>query len=150
MKFGKTFVYQMLCVAALHAQDAELVADKILSNDDKDISSSVVKGNEVVRKQQLFLELKIKVSKLRKSLNAGFVDGLSDGILDAQAGLKALGSSSESAIQLKAELKSIEVDYLVYQIDDILNTVDRASSTTQIQKASDLLDHAIELDRSRK
>ncbi|MDD7983604.1 hypothetical protein PQO01_01400 [Lentisphaera marina] len=150
MKFGKTFVYQMLCVAALHGQDAELVADKILSDDEKDISSSVVKGNEVVRKQQLFLELKIKISKLRKSLNAGFVDGLSDGILEAQAGLKTLGSSSESAIQLKAELKSIEVDYLVYQIDDILNTVDRASSTTQIQKASDLLDHAIELDPENK
>jgi len=150
MKFGKAFIYQVLCVASLHSQDADSVADKILSNDEKDLSSSVVKGNEVVRKQQLYLELKIKISKLRKSLNAGFVDGLSDGILDAQAGMKALGSSSESTIQLKDELKSIEVDYLVYQIDDILNTVDRASSTTQIQKANDLLDHAIELDPDSK
>ncbi|EDM25237.1 Peptidase M41, FtsH [Lentisphaera araneosa HTCC2155] len=150
IKFGKTFIYQILCVASLQAQDADSVADKILSNEKDDVSSSVVKSNEVVRKQQLYLELKIKVSKLRKSLNAGFVDGLDTGITQAFASLATLASSSDAVVALENELKSIEVDYLVYQIDEILNTVERANSTRQIQKAKDLLDHAIELDPENK
>lgn len=150
IKFGKTFIYQILCVASLQAQDADSVANKILSNEKDDVSSSVVKSNEVVRKQQLYLELKIKVSKLRKSLNAGFVDGLDKGITQAYASLATLASSSDSVVTLENELKSIEVDYLVYQIDEILNTVERANSTSQIQKAKDLLDHAIELDPENK
>ncbi|WDE96021.1 hypothetical protein PQO03_09875 [Lentisphaera profundi] len=146
MKFGKAFIYQVLCIGSLHSQNADLVAENILAGETDQITSSTIKSNEIVRKQQLFLESKIFISELRKKLNAGFVEDLNNGIKKAKNDLSSLASSSAAVQVLKDELKAIELDFLIYRIDNILAVVDKAKNSAQIQKGKDLLDLAVDLD----
>ena len=77
--FGKNFVYKLLLAASVSAQDADSVANELLGVKEEQ-NASTVKRNEIVRKQQLFLQIKIQLSELSKKLDAGIVENVSDDI----------------------------------------------------------------------
>ena len=143
--FGKNFIFNFLLIASASSQDADSIASELLEQEALS-SSSVVKRNEIVRKQQLYLQLKIQLSNLTKKLDAGVTDQVSDDLLAIRNNIDVIGSSSESVLELSRSTAKLEQRYIDLQLEKIMSQVNSAKSPAHFQEANSLLDRAIELD----